>query len=55
MTRKRKCQKTVNYPTKRKALTGLRNHRPSATGLLPMRVYWCGQHKAYHTTSKSRY
>jgi hypothetical protein len=34
------------------ALRAMRRVPPTAMGKIPTRVYWCGQHKAYHYTSQ---
>jgi hypothetical protein len=48
------CHK-IPYSTKKEALTVLRRmQREVRRGPIPIRIYWCQQHKGYHTTSRPK-
>jgi len=45
---KKKCSKEKTYPTVSLAQKAIIDFKESATGSIPVKIYWCAQHKGYH-------
>jgi hypothetical protein len=47
----KQCRKLRAFSTKEAAQEAMAKLPAKATSLVPVRVFWCVQHKAYHFTS----